>query len=66
MKPIFTALAFLAITFFTAQHAQSQTFPKMDASPMDLAMARPDRNTPPVARVIYSRPQKKDVKFLVS
>ncbi len=59
MKPIFTAFAFLAFTFFTAQNVQSQTFPKMDASPMDLAMARSDRNTPPIARVIYSRPQKK-------
>ena len=31
----------------------------MDASPMDLVMARPDKNSPPLARVIYSRPQKK-------
>jgi len=35
----------------------------MDASPMDLAMARADKDTPPIARVIYSRPQKKGRKI---
>ena len=59
MKSILTTIAFFALTMLTAQSSQSQTFPKMDVSPMDLAMARPDRNTPPIARVIYSRPQKK-------
>jgi len=59
MKSLLTTIAFLAITMLTAQSTQSQTFPKMDVSPMDLAMARADRNTPPIARVIYSRPQMK-------
>ena len=59
MKSFLTSIAFLAITMLTAQSSQSQTFPKMDVSPMDLAMARADRNTPPMARVIYSRPQMK-------
>ncbi len=44
---------------FTFQSVQAQSFPKMDASPMDLAMARPDKTSPPLARVIYSRPQTK-------
>lgn len=34
-------------------------FSKLDASPMDLAMYR-DENNNPVARIIYSRPQKRD------
>ena len=59
MKSLFTILLFTAITAFSTNTVQSQTFPKMDTSPMDLAMARADRNTPPIARVIYSRPQKK-------
>ncbi|RFN58597.1 DUF2911 domain-containing protein [Marixanthomonas ophiurae] len=58
MKSFLTILFFVAITAFSTDTVQSQTFPKMDTSPMDLAMARPDRNTPPIARVIYSRPQK--------
>src|SRR5690606_3666227 len=37
----------------------SQDFPKIDSSPMDLAIARSTKNGPPIARVIYSRPQKK-------
>src|SRR5690606_5167419 len=34
-------------------------FPKIDASPMDLAIYR-DANEEALARVIYSRPQKRD------
>lgn len=37
----------------------AQDFPKIDVSPMDLAIARSSKNGPPIARVIYSRPQKK-------
>ncbi len=43
-----------------AQDLHAQKFPQIDASPMDLAFARPDKNAAPMARVIYSRPQKKD------
>lgn len=59
MKKLLLIL-FLSITpFFGTQIVQAQSFPEMDASPMDLVMARPDRKSPPLARVIYSRPQKK-------
>lgn len=58
MKKIFL-LAFFIVSTFTFQSAQAQSFPQMDASPMDLSMARPDKNSPPLARVIYSRPQTK-------
>ncbi|MCG2418534.1 DUF2911 domain-containing protein [Aequorivita sp. F47161] len=58
MKKIFLITCFL-VTTFAFQSVNAQSFPQMDASPMDLAMARPDKNSPPMARVIYSRPQKK-------
>lgn len=56
----------LAFVFFLAAIAMScnssaQVAPKLDASPMDMAMFRPDgRGSAPVARVIYSRPSKND------
>jgi len=59
MKNIIAPIFLSVMLLFSAEILHAQQFPKMDASPMDLAMARPDRNTPPLARVIYSRPQKK-------
>ena len=50
---------FIILTAFAFEDLSAQSFPNRDASPMDLAMARPDKNSPPLARVIYSRPQKK-------
>lgn len=41
------------------QMVDAQNFPKIDTSPMDLAIARADKDGPAIARVIYSRPQKK-------
>ncbi len=58
MKKIFV-LTFLIISTVAFQELNAQSFPQMDASPLDLAMARPDKNSAPLARVIYSRPQKK-------
>lgn len=52
-------IIFIAFSPFAFQDLQAQNFPEMDSSPMDLAMARPDKKSPPFARVIYSRPQKK-------
>lgn len=58
MRIIYILLFILSMVFSTGDlHAQK--FPQMDASPMDLAVARPDKNAAPIARVIYSRPQKK-------
>ncbi len=62
IKHMKTTLAGIALAFavlFTTETSQAQSFPKMDASPMDLSMARAERNAPPMARVIYSRPSKK-------
>lgn len=55
MKKI--VLIITILTFIPTLHAQE--FPTMDSSPMDLALARADKKSPPTARVIYSRPQKK-------
>ena len=63
MKTFFTIIICFSAFIFNTENATAQQFPKMDASPMDLAMARPDRNTPPIARVIYSRPQMKGRKI---
>ncbi|MCH2490680.1 MAG: DUF2911 domain-containing protein [Flavobacteriales bacterium] len=59
MKTVYTCIAITLTILLSTDATLAQSFPTMDASPMDLAMARADRNTPPVARVIYSRPSKK-------
>ncbi len=43
----------------TPTTGSSQNFPEMDESPMDLALAKPNKNAAAYARVIYSRPHKK-------
>jgi hypothetical protein len=58
MKKAFL-IFFIISTGLSFQQLQAQSFPEMDASPMDLAIARPDKKSLPFARVIYSRPQKK-------
>ena len=57
---ILTMLAF-GFTFPNSAKAQTQgpNFAKMDVSPMDIALYRNDKNEP-IARVIYSRPQRRD------
>lgn len=52
-------LFFIAFSAFNLQNLYAQGFPDRDASPMDLAIARQDKRSPPIARVIYSRPQKR-------
>ena len=57
---ILTILGF-GLSFSSSLIAQTQgpNFAKMDVSPMDIALYRNDNNEP-VARVIYSRPQRRD------
>ncbi len=59
MKIFFPIVTLTLLMLCPSQEILAQTFPQIDASPMDLAMARPDKDSPPYARVIYSRPQKK-------
>lgn len=63
-KFIITAICLFASLGFTELNAQISTkqapnFAKVDASPMDLIVLR-DANKAVAARVIYSRPQKRD------
>lgn len=50
---------FIFLSAFTFQNLRAQGFPDRDISPMDLAIARSDKSSAPLARVIYSRPQKR-------
>ncbi|MDT0648697.1 DUF2911 domain-containing protein [Autumnicola edwardsiae] len=61
MKKILIAVFGLMLTLGNAQEEMdgAPNFSKMDSSPMDLALYR-NQNEEPIARVIYSRPQKRD------
>lgn len=56
---VFTFVCMTAVNSVNAQDKDSPEFSKLDASPMDLVLFR-DKNDTPVARVIYSRPQKRE------
>ena len=50
----------LLLLIVSVSNINAQDIKELDASPLDLAIFRPDgRGTQPAARVIYSRPQKK-------
>ncbi|MFI2742645.1 DUF2911 domain-containing protein [Zhouia sp. PK063] len=50
---------FLLLLVLTAgvSTMQAQKFPGLDKSPLDISYYKPSRTEPPVAKVIYSRPQ---------
>ncbi len=56
---IFTLICITSTNTINAQDKGSPEFSKLDASPMDLVIYR-DKNETPIARVIYSRPQKRE------
>lgn len=52
-------MATMLISFFACK-TYAQELPPLDASPADIAIFRPDGDgTAPVAKIVYSRPQKK-------
>ncbi|GAA4290328.1 DUF2911 domain-containing protein [Aestuariibaculum suncheonense] len=53
---LLTTLAF-AFVMLCSVNSNAQKFAKLDKSPLDVAYYRTDRNAPPMAKVIYSRPQ---------
>ena len=55
-KTLLSAICF-AMTFLFTVNVNAQKFPGLDKSPMDAALYRTDRNAPPLAKVVYSRPQ---------
>ncbi|WP_461532644.1 DUF2911 domain-containing protein [Sinomicrobium sp.] len=58
MKNYFAVLI-LAFTMGLVTESHAQKFSDLDKSPADIVYYRTDRKTPPIAKVIYSRPQKK-------
>ncbi len=54
-----TAITFAFLMLFTV-NTQAQKFSNLDKSPLDIAYHRTDRNTTPMIKVIYSRPQLKE------
>lgn len=59
MNHITKSFLFLFVTLTIFQGVNAQEFPKIDASPLDLNIAR-NEDKSPLIRVIYSRPQKKN------
>ncbi|MDG2179840.1 MAG: DUF2911 domain-containing protein [Algibacter sp.] len=53
-----STIAFAFIMLLTT-NVHAQKFAKMDKSPLDIAYYKTDRNSPPMVKVIYSRPQLK-------
>ncbi|MEP1487095.1 MAG: DUF2911 domain-containing protein [Algibacter sp.] len=56
---LISTIAFAFIMLLTL-NVNAQKFAKMDKSPLDAAIYRTSRETPAIAKVIYSRPQLKD------
>jgi len=57
MKNLIFTIA-LGIMLFGVDAASAQEFAGIDKSPADIALLRVDRETQPIVKVIYSRPQK--------
>jgi len=53
-----TTIAFAFVMLLTT-NVNAQKFSKLDKSPMDAAVYKTSRNSPAIAKVIYSRPQLK-------
>ncbi|MGB5981374.1 MAG: DUF2911 domain-containing protein [Nonlabens sp.] len=58
MKTVYSVFLFILIASTTFAQ-ENKLFANLDASPLDVVMARDDDNTA-VARIIYSRPSKRD------
>jgi hypothetical protein len=53
---ILTTIAF-AFVMLLSTNVDAQKFAGLDKSPLDIAYYKTDRNSPPMVKVIYSRPQ---------
>lgn len=56
---IITTIAFAFVMLLTT-NVNAQKFAGLDKSPMDIATFTTSRNSPAIAKVVYSRPQLKD------
>ena len=60
MKKMILIACAILLTVSIPEYVTAQKYPSLNASPADIAYFRPGgRNAEPVAKVIYSRPQKK-------
>ncbi len=57
-KQLITTIAF-AFLMLLSFNVEAQKFSGLDKSPLDVTYYKTSRNAPPIARVIYSRPQLK-------
>jgi len=58
-----TALIFTTLAFAFMNETQAQKFSGLDKSPHDITYYRTERNAPPLIKVVYGRPQKKERKI---
>ncbi|MCM5661577.1 DUF2911 domain-containing protein [Galbibacter mesophilus] len=58
MKKSIIAMIFIAAFTFSTQ-VEAQKFSGLDKSPADIVYFKPEKNAPPMMKVIYSRPQLK-------
>jgi len=56
---VFTIATVFGLLVLSVDWASAQQFGAIDKSPADIALLRADRESAPVAKVVYSRPQKK-------
>ncbi|MGS2739938.1 DUF2911 domain-containing protein [Sinomicrobium sp. M5D2P17] len=56
----YISLLILVVALIFAPEANAQKFSGLDKSPCDIAYYRTDRKAPPIAKVVYGRPLKKD------
>lgn len=60
MKKTLLTIVVSSIIMLISVSTQAQKFSSLDKSPFDIAYFRADRNTTPMIKVIYSRPQLKE------
>ena len=62
-KKTLSSVLFVLLVFAIFPLAVFAELPELDKSPADIAYFRKSKKDAPVAKVIYSRPQKKDRKI---
>ncbi|WP_298904997.1 DUF2911 domain-containing protein [uncultured Psychroserpens sp.] len=50
---------FMAFMMLVSFNMNAQKFPGLDKSPLDIAYYKTSRSAPPIAKIVYSRPQLK-------
>lgn len=61
-RKLFKTIGISLFAVIINQHIDAQTFSSLDEAPHDISYYRKSKVTPPLVKVIYGRPQKKDKK----